>query len=76
MTGQYGRGLKRALRDRGFFQGDVSTGAWTDELTRAEKAFLNDQRRHLRPTPPSATTHTRGYNSGTYLCSRTSLTHV
>lgn len=62
MTGEYGRGLKRALRDRGFFQGDVSTGAWTDDLTRAEKAFLNDQRRHLRPQPPSATTHTRGYD--------------
>ncbi|WP_296249582.1 peptidoglycan recognition family protein [uncultured Stenotrophomonas sp.] len=61
-TGKYGRGLKRALRDRGFFSGDVTTGALTDELTRAEKAFLNDQRRHLRPTPPSATTHTRGYN--------------
>lgn len=66
MTGQYGRGLKRALRDRGFFSGDVSTGAWTDELTRAEKAFLNDQRRHLSPQPASATTHTRGYNGKVY----------
>lgn len=66
MTGQYGRGLKRALRDRGFFSGDVTTGAWTDELTRAEKAFLNDQRRHLRPTPPSAHARTRGYNGKVY----------
>ena len=66
MTGQYGRGLKRALRDRGFFSGDVTYGSWTDELTRAEKAFLNDQRRHLAPQPPSATTHTRGYDGKVY----------
>ncbi|GAA1450501.1 peptidoglycan recognition family protein [Nesterenkonia lacusekhoensis] len=65
-TGKYGRGLKRALRDRGFFSGDVSNGAWTDELTRAEKAFLNDQRRHLKPQPPSAHAKTRGYDGKVY----------
>lgn len=66
LTGQYIRSLKRALRDRGFFSGDVTNGAVTDELTRAEKAFLNDQRRHLKPQPPSAHARTRGYNGKVY----------
>lgn len=66
MTGEYGRGLKRALRDRGFFSGDVSVGGWTDELTRAEKAFLNDQRRYFIPQPPSAQAGVRAYSGKVY----------